>query len=153
MCLRFQFCTHQHTQIYIAIYVCLYVCLYVCMLNCIYVCMYVCIYVCMYVLYIILHFTSHNREPSQCRGRTMVLYAGGARFKSPVCTRSFVQVLFYLGGVILQRQKGNFPQHFGICKISHKSYFSREFSHQYMGKFLRNFNLYARMKLLLNKHT
>ncbi len=126
------------------------------MLNCIYlyVCMYVCMYLCMYmyVLYIILHFTSYNRKPSQCRG--MVLYAGGPRFKSPVCTRSFVQVLFsWGGGVILLRQKGNFPQHFGICKISHKSYISREFSHQYMEKFQRKFNLDARMKLLLNKHT
>jgi hypothetical protein len=28
---------------------------------------------------------------------------------------------------------GNFPHLYGICEISHKLYFSQEFSHQYMG--------------------
>ncbi len=63
----------------------------------------------------------------------------------------FLYILYY--SIMLLRQKGNFPQHFGICEISHKSYISREFSYQYMGKFQRKFNLYARMKLLLNNHT
>jgi hypothetical protein len=33
------------------------------------------------------------------------------------------------------RQRGNFRHLFGICEISHKSYISQEFSHQYMGIF------------------
>ncbi len=123
-----------------------YICMYVCTLNCMYV------YICMYI---IPHFIFHFRKLSKCRGRTVEMYAEGPRFKSPVCTKELWAGIVYLGGggVILLRLEGNFPQHFGICEIYHKLYISREFSHQYMGKFLRKFNLYARMKLLLNKHT
>ncbi len=95
-------------------------------------------------------------KPSQCRGKITEWYGEGPRFKSPVCTQELsamvVARIIFLGGggVIILRYKGNFPQHFGICEISH---ISREFSHQCMEKFQRKFNLHARMKLLLNKYT
>jgi hypothetical protein len=68
----------------------------------------------------------------------MVLYAGGLRFKSPVCTRKepCAGIVFLGGGggdpTKVERK---FPKHFGICEISHKAYISRKFSHQYMEKF------------------
>ena len=82
---------------YVSMYVCMYVCMNVCMLNCIYVCMYVCMNVCMYVYACILFYISHNLAGSlgSVGGRSMVLYAEGPRFKSPVYTKELsVQVMF-----------------------------------------------------------
>ncbi len=87
-----------------------------------------------------------NRQQSQCRGRIMEQNARGCRFKSPVWTMELCAIH------VARTMFGNFPL-FGICEISHKSYFSQEFSHQYMGNIQRKFNLYTRMKLLLNMNT
>ncbi len=71
----------------------MYVCMYICT-----VCMYVCMYVCI-CMNIILHFTLLSRKPRLCRGRTMVLYAEGPRFKSPVCTKELCASFVFRGGV------------------------------------------------------
>jgi hypothetical protein len=53
--------------------------------------------------------------------------AGGCGFKSPVWTVEHGAMH------VAKTVFGNFPHLFGVCETSHKSYFSQEFSHQYMG--------------------
>ncbi len=119
--------------------------------------MYVCMYVFMYVYVCTVYYSTFYityQESQLVQGQDHGIVYQRAQVQVPCVSKElYAGIVFLGGGVILQRQKGNFPQHFGICEISHKSYISREFSHQYMEKFQRKFNLYARMKSLLNKHT
>ncbi len=78
----------------------------------------------MYYIFYILPIS--NREQSLCRGSIMECNARGCRFGSPVCTWEHHAIH------VAQTIFGNFPHLFGICEISHKSYISQEFSHQYM---------------------
>jgi hypothetical protein len=57
-------------------------------------------YVCMYVYVCILFYISLNFVGSlgSFGGRSMVLYAEGPRFKSPVCTKEISAGIVFLGG-------------------------------------------------------